>query len=174
MRASLLCGVMIGLLVASSAGVDARGNMAQAKRRQRARHASICSNPNEKCRTSATFEPYDLPFRLPQNAVIYDTEMFYAIILKSVRAKDDDCGALIPETERLAAQALFPDHKVFASRCTDAGTLFYTGVSPNQQFMAVYAGATRAEAARMLAAVKATGKFAGANLRQMRAGFNGT
>jgi hypothetical protein len=174
MKASLLCGLIIGLLVAWSGGVEALGKTAQAKRGQRARHASVCGNPNAKCQTSTTFEPYDLPFRLPPNAVIYDTEIFYAIILKSVRAKDDDCNTIIPESERLAAQALFPDHKVFASRCTDAGTLFYTGVSPNQHFMAVYAGTTRTEAARMLAAVKATGKFAGANLRQMRTGFNGT
>jgi hypothetical protein len=40
--------------------------------------------------------------------------------------------------------------------------------------MAIYAGLTPAEANRMLAAVKATGKFPGANLRRMRATFNGT
>jgi hypothetical protein len=40
--------------------------------------------------------------------------------------------------------------------------------------MAVYAGKTRAEAERMLAAVRATGKYPTANLRRMQAGFNGT
>jgi hypothetical protein len=40
--------------------------------------------------------------------------------------------------------------------------------------MAVYAGSTLAEAKRVLAAVKATGKFPGANLRRIRTGFNGT
>jgi hypothetical protein len=40
--------------------------------------------------------------------------------------------------------------------------------------MAVYAGRTRAQANAMLEKVKATGKYPGANLRQMRAGFNGT
>ena len=39
--------------------------------------------------------------------------------------------------------------------------------------MAVYAGKAPAEANRMLAAVKATGKFPGANIRRMRTGFNG-
>jgi hypothetical protein len=39
--------------------------------------------------------------------------------------------------------------------------------------MAVYAGRTRAEANAMLARVKATGKFDGANLRRMSIGFNG-
>jgi hypothetical protein len=40
--------------------------------------------------------------------------------------------------------------------------------------MAVYAGATLADANRMLAMVQATGKFPAANIRRMRAGFNGT
>jgi hypothetical protein len=40
--------------------------------------------------------------------------------------------------------------------------------------MAVYAGRTRAEAAKFLAQVQATGKFPGANLRRMSIGFNGT
>jgi hypothetical protein len=40
--------------------------------------------------------------------------------------------------------------------------------------MAVYAGRTQAEAAQMLSSVKATGKFAGASIRRMSAGFNGT
>ncbi len=173
MKALCLISLLIGLLVASSADVDARSNNVQGRHRGRAQHATICSNPNEKCRTSVQFEPYDLPFRVPKNAVIYDTENFYAIILKSVRAKDD-CSAFIPESERLEAQALFPDRKVFASRCADAGTLFYTGINPDQQFMAVYAGATRDEAARVLASVKATGKFMGANIRRMQTGFNGT
>jgi hypothetical protein len=40
--------------------------------------------------------------------------------------------------------------------------------------MAIYAGTTIADANRMLAAVKATGKFPGANIRRMRTSFNGT
>jgi endonuclease V-like protein UPF0215 family len=86
----------------------------------------------------------------------------------------DNCEAFIAESDRLAAQALFPDHKVFASRCTQPGELFYTNVNENQRMMAVYAGATLPQAKRVLAAVQATGKFPGANLRRMRTGFNGT
>jgi len=126
------------------------------------------------CKTTATFQPNDLPFRLPEKAVIFDTELFYAIILKSVGVSEEDCDVLVPETERLQTQTLFPDHKVFTSRCADAGELFYTGMSPKHRFMAVYAGTTLAEAQRMLSAVKATGKFPGANIRRMRTGFNGT
>ncbi len=51
------------------------------KRRRVVKHFSVCGNPNVTCPTKATFEPYDLPFRMPANAVIYDTELFYAIIL---------------------------------------------------------------------------------------------
>lgn len=147
---------------------------ASAQKRARTRHLSICGNPTKPCPTTATFESYDLPFRLPKNAVIYDTELFYAIILKSVGKSADDCDLFVPESERQTAQTLFPDHKVFASRCPDPATLFYTNVSSNHRIMAVYAGATLTEARRLLDAVKATGKFPGANIRRMRTGYNGT
>ena len=147
---------------------------AAAQRRPARRSAIVCGNPNERCRTSVTFQPHDLPFRVPQNAVIYETEQFYAVILKSVHAKDENCDVFVSESERLAAQALFPDNKVFTSRCPEPGDLFYTNVKEEQRIMAVFAGRTRAEAASMLEKVKATGKFPGANLRRMQTGFNGT
>ena len=142
--------------------------------RQRAKKASICGNPTVACKTTATFQPNDLPFRLPKNSVIFDTELFYAIVLKSVAARDDDCNVFVSEAERLKTQALFPDRKVFTSRCADPENLFYTNVNPKFRIMAVYGGTTPVEAGRVLEAVKATGKFPGANLRRMRTGFNGT
>jgi hypothetical protein len=135
---------------------------------------AVCGNPKASCPSTATFEPHDLPFRVPQNAVIWETELFYAVILKSMKASDDDCKMFIPEAERHAAQNLFPDKKVFTSRCIEPGTLYYTNTRPNTRLMAVYAGSTLADANRMLAAVKATGKYSGASIRRMRAGFNGT
>jgi hypothetical protein len=131
-----------------------------------------------------TFQPYDLPFRVPRNAVIYDTELFYAVILKRVRLTLNDCDKFISEEERLSAQTLFPHRKVFTSRrCADGGEVGYR--NPNStdatgyrrgasEFMAVYAGKTRAEAASVLATVQATGKFPNANIQRMRAGLNGT
>jgi hypothetical protein len=157
--ATMICGILVD---------------APAQKRRPVRHASVCGNPKLPCPTSAPFEAWDLPFRLPQNSVIYDTELFYAVILKSMKADDSDCNLFIGENERLAAQALFPENKVFSSRCPDVETKMYTNISPNTRFMAVYAGGTLAEANRMLAVVKATGKFAGANIRRMRTGFNGT
>ena len=141
---------------------------------RRAKKGSICGHPLVACKTSVTFHPNDLPFQVPANSVIFDTELFYAIILKSVSVTDDNCNVFIPETERLRAQALFPDHKVFTSRCADPENLFYTNVSEKHRIMAVYAGTKLAEAKRFLDAVKATGKYPGANIRPMRTGFNGT
>ena len=115
--------------------------------------------------------------------MIVDTELFYAIILKSVNISGDTCDVFIPERDRLAAQALFPDHKVFTSRCADPENLFYTdetvprkitNIGETHRIMAVYAGPTLAQAKRFLESVKATGKFSGANIRRMRTGFNGT
>ena len=164
--------VIAGLAIVISTGflVDVTAT----QRRRATTHASVCGNPMVQCKTIATFEPYALPFRVPENAVIVDTELFYAVILKSVKADESDCNVFIPESERLQTQALFPDHKVFTSRCNDIDTEFFSNVNRNSRIMAVYAGTTLAEANRMLSAVKATGKFPGANIRRMRTGFNGT
>lgn len=141
---------------------------------RRAKASAICGNPTVRCNTSVTFEPFDLPFRVPRNSVIFDTELFYAVILKSVAVGDNDCDTFVPEAERRAAQALFRDRKVFTSRCVEAPYLFYSNISDKHRIMAVYAGTTVAESRRALEAVKATGKFPSAYVRRMRTGFNGT
>jgi hypothetical protein len=166
--------VAVIALVTSALAVSSFAGATFAQKRGQVTHLPVCGSPTVPCKTTATFEPYDLPFRLPANVAIYDTDLFYAIILKSVGTRGDDCDVFVPEGERLATQTLFPDHKVFSSRCAMAGALSYSNTNPNQHFMAVYAGMTPAEANRMLAAVKATGKFPGANVRRMRATFNGT
>ena len=161
-------------LITAATTLSPFAGMVSAQKRQPIRHGSICGDPTTPCKTVGTFQPNDLPFRIPQKAVIYDTDLFYAIILKSVNVADDNCDKFVPESDRLAAQALFPDHKVFSSRCADPENLSYTNTAPKTRFMAVYAGITPAEANSMLAKVKATGKFPGASLRRMRAAFNGT
>ena len=143
-------------------------------RRKPVSHPAVCGNPNVTCPTAFTFEAYDLPFRMPQKAVIYDTELFYAVILKSVPSPTDNCDNYIPEPDRLAAQVLFPNNKVFSSRCVEPGRVSYSNTSEKAQFMGVYAGLTLADANQLLAKVKATGKFPGANVRRMRAMINGT
>ncbi|HWS90510.1 MAG TPA: hypothetical protein VN282_26310 [Pyrinomonadaceae bacterium] len=168
MRKSItLCVVLLGLLAVG---------VASAQRRKTPRLAPVCGDPTVRCRTSVEFQPYQLPFSIPANAAIWESEHFYAVILKSVRDESQygNCDLFIPEAEREAAQALFPRHKVFTSRCMEPGDLFYTGVAEDARFMAVYAGRTRAEGQALLAKVKATGRFPGANLRRLRTGFNGT
>ena len=165
---------MVALASMFLAGTMVASAWGQLRRPQRAPRGAICGNPKLPCKTSVTFSEYDLPFRVPAKAVIFDTELFYAIILKSVAAAEDDCNAFVPEAERLQAQSLFPDRKVFSSRCIEPGELFYTNVSEKHRIMAVYAGTTLAEAKRTLTAVNATGKFPGAYIRRMRTGFNGT
>jgi hypothetical protein len=145
-----------------------------AQRRRAARRNPVCGNPNLACKSLRPFEPFELQFRIPDGAVIWDTDLFYAVMLKSLKAPVDSCDVFVPESERLAAQTLFPNNKVFASRCFEPGGISYTNTSATAQFMAVYAGNTLADANRMLAEVKTTGKFPGASIRRMRATVNGT
>lgn len=160
-------------MVAATAGA---ASGAQRARRPPPKKGAVCGDPTLPCKTeNVTFEVYALPFRIPARAVIWESESFYAVILQSMRAAEDDCEKFVPEDVRQAAQTLFPHNKVFTDRaCGEPGQTYYTGTQPTARFMAVYAGRTRAEANAMLARVKATGKFAGANLRRMSIGFNGT
>lgn len=178
MKRGKLSGVLMVLLllcvVATGASVLNHSRQRAPRRKIAPRFAALCFDPTVKCNTSADFEPNDLPFQVRPDGVIVESEFFYAVILKSLKVADDDCETFVSEAERLQAQALFPRQKVFSSRCADPGYLYYTNVAPNMRFLGVYAGTTRAQAAQTLARVKATGKFPGANVRRMRAGFNGT
>ena len=156
--------------------------LGQSHARRRGTNALVCGNPKIACKTSVEFQAYDLPFRVPPRGIIIETQPFYAIILKSHAASEDRCDDFISEAERLSAQTLFPEHKVFTSRCVEPGNLFYTdenragipNISDTNRLMAVYAGTSLAEAKQFLAKVKSSGKFPGANIRRMRTGYNGT
>jgi hypothetical protein len=165
----MISGVLVCLICTSA-------SVAQRARRPPPQKGAVCGDPTLTCKTGEVkFEPHNLAFRVPPQAVIWESEMFYAVILRSIRAAEDDCQKFVPEDEQQAAQVLFPRHKVFADRaCGEPGETYYTGTQPGARFLAVYAGRTRAEADRMLAKIKATGKYAGANLRRMSIGFNGT
>jgi hypothetical protein len=169
MRKRFLSLLLLGTVTLLALGFP-RGGEAQGRR---VRRGPVCGDPAMSCGKANTFQPYDLQFRIPRNAVIWESEPFYAVMLKSYRA-GGDCETHIAESEREAAQALFPRNKVFADRCQEPGTLYYTGTNGEYRFMAVYAGRTRAEAGRVLALVRAAGKFPTANLRRLRVGFNGT
>jgi len=143
-------------------------------RRKPAKYAPVCGNPNVTCRGQNSVQPNELPIQWPRNAVIYESVLFYAVILRSVPSPEESCDNFIPEPERLAAQTLFPQNKVFTSRCAEPGYLSYSNTNAKTQFMAVFAGATQAEANRILAKVKSTRKFPSSNIRRMRAMMNRT
>jgi hypothetical protein len=112
------------------------------------------------------FKPHQLPFELPRDGTAraeFRSAPFYAVILKSTKP----CGTT--EKERLEAQAFFPRNKVFSNRfgCEDEETITYTNVEPKFGFIAAYAGQTPAQAQAFLDGVKATGRFADANIRKM-------
>jgi hypothetical protein len=142
---------------------------------KKTRRGQVCGNPKLACKSRENFQPNDLPFETERNFVIAESEFFYAIILKSEKRPDyTDCEKRFPENERLAVQALFPENKVFAVRCGEAGENYYTNVAADVTFLGVYAGRTLSEANKFLKTVQATGKFPGVKVRRMHAGINGT
>ena len=153
---------------------------ASASQRRRPASGIVCFDPTVRCATSHNFAAHEMPFRIPKDSYIFESEWFYAVILKSVGRSDNSSNCennndFVGEDERLQTQELFPRRKVFASRCLSApGEIYYQDTTPGVQFMAVYAGKTKAQAEQMLKNVRAIGKFSGANIRRMRVAFNGT
>lgn len=141
-------------------------------------HGKICANPAQPCSSAAyEFQPNELSFQLPAKlewqSGHYSAE-FYAVILRSMKAipvqdtqGDEVCKGFIEESERLAMQAKFPEQKVFTSRNGCASMVYYKGVDDKYNFIAVYAGADKAEASKVLERVKQTG-IKDANLRKMQ------
>jgi hypothetical protein len=130
---------------------------------------AACADPARPC---PGFRAHDLSFPLPRDGIARPevrSASFYAVILKS------GARCRIPESERLEAQRLLPESKVFNARfgCDeDAGNnVTYTNVDPKAGFLAVHAGADRAAGEAMLARVKSLGRYPGANLRRMQAVF---
>lgn len=130
----------------------------------------VCPDPSAPC---GTFKSNDLSFPLKNDGKAraeQRSEPFFAVILKTAAP----CAT--SEKERLELQALFPRHKVFANRfgCDDnvENNVSYSNTSEKHGFIAVYAGEDRAAAEQVLATVKATGRFAGANIRRMQVIFN--
>src|SRR5919199_1851121 len=102
-RQKLFSGALVCLLV--TVAFAQRGGA----RRNSSPKGAVCGDPTARCQTSYSFRPYDLPFRIPARAVIWESEPFYAVILKNVTNKD--CEAFVSEAERLETQALFPHNK---------------------------------------------------------------
>ncbi|HSU13897.1 hypothetical protein [Longimicrobium sp.] len=159
MKRTLAISIAAVALLAVASGADAQ------------RAGQVCADPARPC--ARGFRPNELPFVLPRDSVAraeFRSEPFYAVILRS----GPRCS--IAERERVAAQALFPGRKVFSQRfeCDvdqsaddEESGITYTSVAERTAFLAVYAGATREQALRVLASAR--GRFPGANLRRMQA-----
>ncbi len=162
-----------GLLVIS---VILFGTALTTTAQKKAKLGKVCGDPTAACKGRENFQPFDLPFDTGKNFVIYESEKFYGIVLKSVKLKDwGDCEKpSFGESERMSVQELFPRNKVFALNCVETGLNYYTGVADQTAFIGVYAGRTLAEANKFLKTVQATGQFPGVKVRKMSIGVNGT
>jgi hypothetical protein len=136
----------------------------------------VCGDPAAACSKRADFQAFELPFEYGNGEAISQSQLFFAIILKSVKLNADqtNCDRAIPESDRISAQKLFPHNMVFVMRCWESGQASYSNVADGVSFIGIYAGPTQADANALLAKVKATGKFNGAALRRMRVLINGT
>lgn len=149
---------------------------AQAKEIQT--HGKICANPAQACTSAAyQFQAHELSFQLPEKlewqSGHYSAE-FYAVILRSMKAipvqdthGDEVCKGFVDESERLAMQAKFPDYKVFTSRNGCPSMVYYKGTNDKYNFIAVYAGADKAQATKVLELAKQVGGK-DVNLRKMQ------
>ena len=135
----------------------------------------VCGSPTKKnCDLIYDeFAAHDLMFNTGRSETgagkRVESNEFYAVILESVSAASETPNAckIVSEKKRLAAQKLFPQNKVFASRNNCSGTIvFYEGANNNYNFMAVYGGETEADAKKIL--VKAKTKYPNGNVRKMQ------
>ena len=158
--------LLVGVAPAAPAGPAALDQETQLEQvRQRViTQGKVCPDPDRPCEG---FKPNELSFAIAK-PFAFDrgrdkSQPFYAVILRS--------GTLcsVEDDERVRAQKLFPGAKVFLHRyfCEDFGDkVTYSNVNAKTGFVAVYAGETEADAARVLAHAKASG-YPDANLRKM-------
>ncbi|HEV8593625.1 MAG TPA: hypothetical protein VGQ55_16080 [Pyrinomonadaceae bacterium] len=160
--------LLLGILLSISLSIEAAA--------QRVRKATfrVCGNPNTACSTRSNFREDDIPFLYPKNYVVGESELFYIVVLKSVKlAPGADCEET-KLTGREDIQAFFPNNKVFYARgCYSLLNNYYTNIPEDTIGLAVYAGRTKAEADTFLKRVKAN-KYESAYLKRIRTGFNGT
>jgi hypothetical protein len=149
------------------------------------RRNTVCPDPAAPCSSSVVkFKPHQLSFKVlrktgKETGPLAVSASFYAVMLQSTASNHSNpelkCSSHVPDDARLAAQKLFPERKVFASRydCGEEADFFNyidegrKEFDQEQNFMAVYAGETLAQAQAMLKRVRVTGRFPGANLRKM-------
>ena len=124
---------------------------------------AVCPIPSKPCHHRLKrFEDWELSFRMPariKDNKLYSSAPFYAVILKTVNTTEDCDGGefyIALEDERKQIQKLQRERKVFASyMCPDMGAVDYDFKGKMdasgervviENFIAVYAGTTEAEA----------------------------
>lgn len=133
----------------------------------------ICGFPRN-CVPAYKFKPYELPFSTGRQAKFkagdhVESDYFYAVVLGVIKTADTSEGDdfFFNETKRLAAQKLFPDNKVFASRCCgNGGAVSYEGLSDTYNFLAVHGGENEEDATRLLSIARR--KYPSAEIKRMR------
>jgi hypothetical protein len=132
----------------------------------------VCGSLPARCDDPASHElGMMLPKRTKAN-VTYESESFFAVILMKF-AETDDCDEDVEKAEpqRKAIQKLFAGNKVFSvAECPDLDGASYVqegGGDGGDHYLAIYAGATEAEATEILKRAQAPGKFPKARVSRM-------
>lgn len=148
----------------------------QNSKKEKTMQGKICGNPRMACKADKQiFSSYDLPFETPKGYVVFESQPFYAIILKSVKIPEAGLEQeAFTEDERISVQKAFPNNKVFGTKGNDPGMLYYRGIQENTAFMGVYAGRTLSEANAFLKQVRQNESYKGAYIKRLVAEFNGT
>lgn len=149
--------------------------------RAQSKNGAVCGDAAQaECtRDDEIFKPSALVFTAQDYAAGTKSDYFYAVLLTTVNGYQPDGGCReISEAQRLAAQELFPNNKAFTynyyCQNPDLGERFIgylpagqTEVDDTLHLLALYGGATQAEAAQILTAAKK--KYPKARIVKMRA-----
>lgn len=145
----------------------------------------VCPDPIRPCHhRDREFAGWELPFPLPTKIVAnkgYSSAEFYAVILKKY---DNTCAEGLEydekiETERIKVQKQFPKNKVFAEySCPNLDAVSYEFKEKLDakgeyvlytDYIAIYAGATEAEAQEILEGIRTD--YPQAEIKKMKAHY---
>lgn len=147
---------------------------------------AVCPDPTKPCHNkNKHFDDWELSFKMPNRLAAnktYRSSSFYALILKTFGEVEDCDGGeflIAGEAERKKLQRTQPNRKVFASyECPNMGAVDYDFAGRYDakrekvvifNFLAIYAGTTKADADALLAELKP--KYPKAVIKQMTVGF---
>ena len=139
----------------------------------------VCGNPALKCDTSGDFRAEDLPIKISGELELfgeYRSKTFFAVILMAREGDPDDavCENRFSEEQRLGAQKLFPNNKVFTSAagCPNFPHIYehaYNTSFAGDHILAMYAGKTEIQAKAVLKKVLATKAYPHAEVEKVQA-----